>query len=77
MQKKELDEDFTYLYNTLKLHPSFCIDADISEFEKRYEQLRSGVVDYMSLVNAMTELTIFFKTVIPILKYHIPCRMSV
>lgn len=61
MQKKELDEDFIYLYNTLKLHPSFCIDADISEFEKRYEQLRSGVVDYMSLVNAMTELTIFFQ----------------
>lgn len=51
--------DFDYLYNALKLHPSFYVDYEMSEFEMFYGKLRKSIVDYATFINAMTELPHF------------------
>ena len=52
--------DFEYLYNALKKHPSFQREDKLPEYETISAKLRSRVQGYTSLVNAMTELTMFF-----------------
>lgn len=69
MRIMDFQEDFEYLYNVLKSHPVFFAKmsgADktndkMEEFEKFYEKIQVSVVDYMSLINAMTALTVFFE----------------
>ncbi len=61
MQVKDFQEDFKYVYNTLKIHPIFQIGKNISALDKLYERLKGGVEDYMSLVNALTALTVFLE----------------
>lgn len=58
MQIKEFQEDFTYVYDILKKHPIFQISKDISALEQLYERLKGGVTDDMSLVKALTALTV-------------------
>lgn len=61
MQVKDFQEDFTYVYDILKTHPIFQISKDISALDKLYEQLKGGVTDDISLVNALTALTVSFE----------------
>lgn len=61
MQIEELREDFKCLYDALKTHPIFQISKDTSELDELYERLKGGVIDEISLVNALTALTVSLK----------------
>lgn len=53
--------DFQYLYEALKKHPLFCREDKFSVFEELYTRLQQKVQDTVSLIHAMTELTMFFE----------------
>lgn len=60
MQQKYL-EDLKCLYEALRKHPSFLFQECAEAFEELYKKVTESIVDYNSLLNAMTKLTMFFK----------------
>lgn len=58
---KKYTDDFEYVYHALQSHPSFQRGNSRYEFERIYSRLQPNVVDYDILVNALTELTVFFQ----------------
>lgn len=61
MRDDTLREDFDFLYNALMKHPSIYRDEQTKRsFIQLYQSKADQVCSYDSLVNAATELTVFF-----------------
>jgi len=61
MSKEKLLEDYTYLFQALKKHPSLYGNENKTELERIYERNRNQIYDYPSMLESMTELTMFFE----------------
>ncbi len=59
MDREKFLEDFEYLYIALKKHPSFFYSNNMERFYELYVKCKQKIVDYNSLVDAMTKLTMF------------------
>lgn len=53
--------DFQYLYEALRKHPLLCREDRFPAFDELYTRLQQTVQDTVSLIHAMTELTMFFE----------------
>ena len=60
MKKILLIEDYKYVCNVLKQHPILVEKIKKFQFCKLCECLQSSVHDYDSLLDALTEVTMFF-----------------
>lgn len=61
MRADSFKEDFNFLYAALLNHPSMYRDQQIKgNFIQLYQSKEDKVRSYDSLVNAATELTVFF-----------------
>ena len=57
-----MKEDFKFLYTALLKHPSMLIEAKMkNSFEELYQSKLDEVFSYDSLIDAATELTLFFQ----------------
>lgn len=59
MKNNPFLEDFSYVCNALENHP-MLIENNKTEFHKLYQNIRSTIHDYDSLIDALTEVTLFF-----------------
>ena len=62
MTGDKLKQDFDYVYNVLKKHPAILADEQKSvQFDKLYQGKKEKQFTYDYLIEAMTDLTTFFR----------------
>ena len=61
MNNSLLLDDYLYACNALEKHPLLCIPNNKDQFLKLSSKLQNNIIDYASLIDALTQVTMFFQ----------------